>query len=71
MSATLPNLDVLALWLQAELVITDYRPVPLVERILIDGCLYDRNLNLIRRVVTDSDRIPVRISVNILRMLHY
>lgn len=33
MSATLPNIDVLARWLDAELYVTDYRPVPLKEYI--------------------------------------
>ena len=36
MSATLPNLDVLARWLDAQLHVSDYRPVPLAEFVL-DG----------------------------------
>ena len=35
MSATLPNLDMLAKWLSADLYCTDYRPVPLTEMIKV------------------------------------
>ena len=54
MSATLPNLKLLSTWLQAELVTTDYRPVPLVERIKIGENFYDRELIPIRPVFGDS-----------------
>ena len=45
MSATLPNLDVLASWISADLYKTDFRPVPLTEIIKIGSGLYDKNLS--------------------------
>jgi hypothetical protein len=62
MSATLPNLDVLAKWLEAELVTTDYRPVPLVERIMIGDNFYDKSLLPIRPVL--GDVVPMTIAVS-------
>nr|XP_015918489.1 DNA polymerase theta isoform X2 [Parasteatoda tepidariorum]XP_015918490.1 DNA polymerase theta isoform X2 [Parasteatoda tepidariorum]XP_042897300.1 DNA polymerase theta isoform X2 [Parasteatoda tepidariorum] len=41
MSATLPNLDVLAFWLNSELYRTDFRPVPLQERFKVGNVIYD------------------------------
>jgi DNA polymerase theta len=54
MSATLPNLELLSSWMDAQLVVTDYRPVPLVERILIGGMLLDERLGKIREVAIPS-----------------
>ncbi|MCJ8740817.1 hypothetical protein PDJAM_G00063470 [Pangasius djambal] len=48
MSATLPNLDLLARWLNAELYHTDYRPVPLMEWVKIGANIYDGSMNLVR-----------------------
>ncbi|XP_051955801.1 DNA polymerase theta-like [Xyrauchen texanus] len=49
MSATLPNLDLLARWLNAELYSTNYRPVPLMEWVKIGTNVYDGSLNLVRQ----------------------
>ncbi|KAM4700701.1 DNA polymerase theta [Discoglossus pictus] len=48
MSATLPNLDLLASWLNAELYHTDYRPVPLMEWVKIGKTVYDSTMTPIR-----------------------
>ncbi|XP_039301076.1 DNA polymerase theta [Nilaparvata lugens] len=40
MSATLPNLPVLADWLEADLYSTDFRPVPLTEYLKVDSVIY-------------------------------
>lgn len=48
MSATLPNIHILAKWLSAELYQTDYRPTPLHEMVKIGSTLYDTDLNVLR-----------------------
>ena len=41
MSATLPNLDMLSSWLQADLYCTSYRPVPLSEHVKVGRSVFD------------------------------
>lgn len=48
MSATLPNLALLAGWLGAELYQTDYRPVPLQEHLKVGCNIYDNALSVVR-----------------------
>ncbi|XP_059382324.1 DNA polymerase theta isoform X1 [Carassius carassius] len=57
MSATLPNLDLLAHWLKAELYSTNYRPVPLMEWVKIGTNVYDGSMNLIRQF---TPALPVK-----------
>ncbi|KAM9792728.1 DNA polymerase theta [Neosynchiropus ocellatus] len=49
MSATLPNLSLLACWLGAELYQTDYRPVPLQEHLKVGSEIYDNSLSVVRQ----------------------
>uniref|UniRef100_UPI0037E73ECB DNA polymerase theta n=1 Tax=Semicossyphus pulcher TaxID=241346 RepID=UPI0037E73ECB len=49
MSATLPNLSLLASWLAAELYQTDYRPVPLQEHLKVGCNVYDKSLSVVRQ----------------------
>ena len=50
MSATLPNLDVLAKWLRADMFFTNFRPVPLTETLKVGPVIYDREGKKIREL---------------------
>ncbi|XP_052244253.1 DNA polymerase theta-like [Dreissena polymorpha] len=50
MSATLPNLDLLARWLHADLYRTDFRPVPLAECVKIGNQVFDSEMKPLREV---------------------
>ncbi|XP_077977729.1 DNA polymerase theta-like [Glandiceps talaboti] len=50
MSATLPNLDLLAKWLEADLYKTDFRPVPLTECIKIGSTIYNSEMKKLSEI---------------------
>lgn len=63
MSATLPNLNLLAEWLNAVLYTTDFRPIPLHEQCHVNGEIYDTAMTLVRKlpilkeIEADTDNI--------------
>ncbi|MGH0149449.1 UNVERIFIED_CONTAM: hypothetical protein FKN15_061437 [Acipenser sinensis] len=69
MSATLPNLGLLASWLNAELYHTDYRPVPLMEWVKIGSTVYNSSMTVVRefkpalQVKGDDDHIVSSMTV--------
>ncbi|CAG0886048.1 unnamed protein product [Cyprideis torosa] len=50
MSATMPNIEVLARWLKADLYHTDFRPVPLKQFLKIADTVYNAESESVRRV---------------------
>ncbi|KAH8382703.1 hypothetical protein KR009_004872 [Drosophila setifemur] len=50
MSATLANVELLQRWLDAELYITDYRPVALQEMIKVGSRIFDNQLKFLRDI---------------------
>lgn len=59
MSATLPNLDILAKWLDATLYHTDFRPVPLKEYLKIGKNVYNANNLSLSHTIEPSIAIKV------------
>ena len=53
MSATLPNLKVLADWLNASLDETDFRPISLSECLKYETNIYDKNQQVVSKVKVD------------------
>ncbi|XP_017037902.1 DNA polymerase theta isoform X1 [Drosophila kikkawai] len=55
MSATLANVELLQRWLDAELYITDYRPVALQEMIKVGTRIFDNQLKFLRDVSQQAE----------------
>ncbi|KAH8258272.1 hypothetical protein KR038_009069 [Drosophila bunnanda] len=55
MSATLANVELLQRWLDAELYITDYRPVALQEMIKVGTKIFDQQLKFLRDVSEQAE----------------
>ncbi|XP_062540713.1 DNA polymerase theta [Armigeres subalbatus] len=53
MSATLPNMELLVEWLQAEQFRTDYRPIELKEMVKLGTCVFDNQKKLLRKLDPD------------------
>uniref|UniRef100_A0A1A9W5U6 DNA polymerase theta n=1 Tax=Glossina brevipalpis TaxID=37001 RepID=A0A1A9W5U6_9MUSC len=57
MSATLANIELLKKWLDAELYITNFRPVALKQMIKVANKIYDCNMQLLRTVAEPTVNI--------------
>ena len=54
MSATIPNLNQLGQWLNADVYETTFRPIPLQEYIKIDSILYNKQFHPVRQLEFSS-----------------
>lgn len=72
MSATLPNLEMLAKWLDASLYQTDFRPVPLKEYLKIGKNVYNASDLTLSHTIEPNIAIKVIIIVmfNINNKIH-
>ncbi|KAJ3222158.1 hypothetical protein HK099_002624 [Clydaea vesicula] len=66
MSATLPNIEILARWLKAELYLTHYRPIPLKEYIKVGNTIFDvenndntRTFEKVAKLISSLLTLPV------------
>ena len=50
MSATIPNLNLLSDWLEAEFFFTNFRPIELKEMIKVNDVIYDNEMKEIRKI---------------------
>ncbi|XP_038985040.1 helicase and polymerase-containing protein TEBICHI isoform X5 [Phoenix dactylifera] len=55
MSATMANVAAVADWLQAALYETDFRPVPLEEYIKVGNTIFDKKMNVVRKIPKTAD----------------
>nr|POE91459.1 helicase and polymerase-containing protein tebichi [Quercus suber] len=55
MSATMPNVEAVADWLQAALYQTDFQPVPLEEYIKVGNTIYSKKMDIVRTISKASD----------------
>jgi len=67
MSATLPNLDILAKWLDATLYHTDFRPVPLKEYLKIGKNVYNANNLSLSHTIEPS--VVIKVINNIFKIV--
>lgn len=54
MSATLPNLNILAQWLKADLYVTDFRPIPLKEYVKVGPEILLPDFQLARQISSEN-----------------
>lgn len=68
MSATLPNMELLVDWLQAEQFRTDYRPIELREMVKLGTCVFDNQKKLVRKLDADQYQEVMRDQDNVAQL---
>lgn len=68
MSATLPNMELLVEWLQAEQFRTDYRPIELKEMVKLWTCVFDNQKKLVRKLDADPYQEIMRDQDNVAQL---